>query len=81
MPGSQNPCQNHLLAALPADESTRIFPRLELVPMPLGEALCESGIPMRRAGVRPCLLLSPRARLAGSRATPTNPGRVQLRSC
>ena len=38
-----NPKQNHLLAALPANEFERLFPHLELVPMPLGEALYESG--------------------------------------
>jgi CRP-like cAMP-binding protein len=42
-----DPRQNHLLAALPADECARIFPNLELVPMPLGEALCEPGMHMR----------------------------------
>jgi CRP-like cAMP-binding protein len=35
--------QNHLLAALPAAEFARLLPHLELVPMPLGEALYESG--------------------------------------
>ncbi len=35
--------QNHLLAALPAAEFDRLVPHLELVPMPLGEALYESG--------------------------------------
>jgi CRP-like cAMP-binding protein len=35
--------QNHLLAALPAAELDRLAPGLELVPMPLGEALYESG--------------------------------------
>jgi CRP-like cAMP-binding protein len=39
--------QNHLLAALPAEESARLFPNLELVPMPLGDAVCEPGVPMR----------------------------------
>jgi CRP-like cAMP-binding protein len=38
-----SPTQNHLLAALPAAEFERLSPHLELVPMPLGEALCESG--------------------------------------
>src|SRR5437867_7717845 len=38
-----DPRQNHLLAALPAAESERLYPHLELVPMPLGEALYESG--------------------------------------
>jgi CRP-like cAMP-binding protein len=37
------PKQNHLLAALPADEFERLSGHLELVPMPLGEALYESG--------------------------------------
>jgi CRP-like cAMP-binding protein len=37
------PQQNHLLAALPAAEFLRLSPHLELVAMPLGEALYESG--------------------------------------
>ena len=41
------PPQNHLLAALPADEYARILPNLELVPLTLGDALCEPGVPMR----------------------------------
>jgi CRP-like cAMP-binding protein len=43
MPGAHNPRQNHLLAALPAGESTRFYPSLELVTMPLGDVLYESG--------------------------------------
>jgi CRP-like cAMP-binding protein len=35
--------QNHLLAALPAEIFERISPRLELIAMPLGEVLYESG--------------------------------------
>jgi CRP-like cAMP-binding protein len=35
--------QNHLLAALPAAEYERLAPHLELVSMPLGQVLCESG--------------------------------------
>ena len=35
--------QNHLLAALPKAEFERLSPHLELIPMPLGEALYESG--------------------------------------
>ena len=35
--------QNHLLAVLPAAECERLYPHLELVPMPLGEVLYESG--------------------------------------
>ncbi|MXS79660.1 cAMP-binding domain of CRP or a regulatory subunit of cAMP-dependent protein kinases [Nitrosomonas eutropha] len=37
------PQQNHLLAALPAGVQSRIFPHLELVPLPLGKVLYESG--------------------------------------
>jgi CRP-like cAMP-binding protein len=37
------PTQNHLLDALPAAEYQRLLPHLELVPMPLGEVLYESG--------------------------------------
>ena len=39
----QNPNQNYLLAALPTNEFERIAPQLELVAMPLGEVLYESG--------------------------------------
>jgi CRP-like cAMP-binding protein len=35
--------QNHILAAFPAEEYERVAPHLELVEMPLGEVLCESG--------------------------------------
>jgi CRP-like cAMP-binding protein len=43
MPTPHSPTQNHLLAALPAAEFDRLSPHLELVSMPLGEALYESG--------------------------------------
>lgn len=43
------PRQNRLLAALPADEYEHLIPHLELVPMPLGHVLHESGIQMRHA--------------------------------
>jgi CRP-like cAMP-binding protein len=43
------PPRNQLLAALPADEYARIFPSLELVPLTLGDTLCESGIPAHHA--------------------------------
>src|SRR5438270_13278562 len=43
MPGSHNPEQNHLLAALSPAERKRIYPHLRLVPMPLGKVLYESG--------------------------------------
>lgn len=47
MPSLHDPRQNHLLAALPDAEYARLFPNLELVPMPLGDALYESGVQMR----------------------------------
>ena len=43
MPSPHSPAQNHLLAALPIAEFDRLCPHLELVAMPLGEALYESG--------------------------------------
>jgi CRP-like cAMP-binding protein len=42
-----NPRQNHLLAALPTEESARIFPCLEWIPMPLGATVYEPGISMQ----------------------------------
>jgi CRP-like cAMP-binding protein len=47
MPGSYDPQQNHLLAALSPDERERIYPHLRLVEMPLGKALYESGDVLR----------------------------------
>ncbi len=47
MSGPHDPRQNHLLDALPAEERARLFPHLELVPMTLGEAVCEPGMTMR----------------------------------
>jgi len=41
------PQQNHLLAALPADVQQRLFAHLELVPLPLGKVLYESGDALR----------------------------------
>jgi CRP-like cAMP-binding protein len=43
MASPHSPNQNHLLAALPTAEFERLLPNLELVPMRLGELLCESG--------------------------------------
>jgi CRP-like cAMP-binding protein len=43
VPASHNPSQNHLLAALPTAEFERLAANLELIPMPLGEVLYESG--------------------------------------
>jgi CRP-like cAMP-binding protein len=47
MPASHNPQQNHLLAALPPEEFGRLLPYLELVSLPLGEVLYESGNRLR----------------------------------
>ena len=41
--GRQSPGQNKLLAALPAADYERLAPNLELVPLPLGWAVYESG--------------------------------------
>jgi hypothetical protein len=38
-----DPCQNHLLDALPAAEQARLLGHLELVTLPLGSVLYESG--------------------------------------
>lgn len=43
MPDLHQPQKNHLLAVLPAAEKQRVWPRLELTAMPLGEVLYESG--------------------------------------
>ncbi|HSW13192.1 MAG TPA: Crp/Fnr family transcriptional regulator [Solimonas sp.] len=47
MPETQTPQQNHLLAALPAEVQARLLPSVELVPLPLGKVLYESGDAMR----------------------------------
>jgi CRP-like cAMP-binding protein len=47
MPTSHDPQQNQLLAALPAAERERIDPHLQLVAMPLGKVLYESGDVLR----------------------------------
>ena len=41
------PQQNHLLAAFSPDERHRLYPHLQLVPMPLGKVLYESGDVLR----------------------------------
>jgi len=46
---NDNPNQNQLLAALPAEEFERLAPRLELVPLPLGEMLYEPGEQLQHA--------------------------------
>ena len=43
MPPSHDPQQNFLFRALPEDARRRVFPALELVPLPLGHVLYESG--------------------------------------
>ena len=47
MPVPHAPTHNHLLAALPPLERERIYPHLELIPMPLGRVLYESGDVLR----------------------------------
>ncbi len=46
MPSLHSTTQNHLLAALPLAEYERVAAGLELVPMPLGAVLSESGLTM-----------------------------------
>jgi CRP-like cAMP-binding protein len=43
LPSPHSPLQNHLLAALPAEDYARLLPDLDLIPMPLGWAVYESG--------------------------------------
>ena len=43
MPSPHTPKQNHLLDALPTEDYARLLPDLELLPMPLGWAVYESG--------------------------------------
>ncbi|MES2491184.1 MAG: Crp/Fnr family transcriptional regulator [Pseudomonadota bacterium] len=47
MPNTPNPHQNRLLAALPAEVQARLLPHLELVQLPLGKVLYESGDALR----------------------------------
>ena len=47
MPNTQTPRQNHLLDALLPDEYERVAASLELVPLPLGHVLYESGNELR----------------------------------
>ncbi|MDZ7781450.1 MAG: Crp/Fnr family transcriptional regulator [Halioglobus sp.] len=44
---AQSPEQNHLLGELSPEVKERIYPFLELVPLPLGHVICESGDTMR----------------------------------
>ena len=43
MPNTPDPLHNHLLASLPDEARARLFPHFELVAMPLGKVLYESG--------------------------------------
>jgi CRP-like cAMP-binding protein len=47
MPDASTPLQNHLLAALPEDSYAALLPHLELVKVPLGHVLHESGAKMQ----------------------------------
>ncbi|WLD56805.1 Crp/Fnr family transcriptional regulator [Salinispirillum sp. LH 10-3-1] len=47
MPNQPDPRDNHLLAALSADEYERLLPDLTLAPMILGDTLCEPYIKMQ----------------------------------
>ena len=51
-------CQNHLLAALPAGILARLSPHLELIAMPLGEVLYESGGQLQHAYFPTTVILS-----------------------
>lgn len=46
MPGSCSPSQNQLLEALPPVVRERLYPHLQLVTLPLGHVLYESGDPL-----------------------------------
>ncbi len=46
MSSSHDPKQNHLLAALRAEDYARLLPDLEFTPMTLGWAVYEAGVPM-----------------------------------
>jgi CRP-like cAMP-binding protein len=47
MAGTYHPEQNHILDALPHPERDRLFPYLQLVTLPLGKVLYESGDTLR----------------------------------
>ncbi len=49
MSALHSPKQNHLFAALPAEAFTRLSPHLELIVMPLGDVLYESGGQLQHA--------------------------------
>lgn len=43
-PSASSPKENHLLAALSAEDFNRLFPHLKLAAMPLGKVIYESGV-------------------------------------
>jgi CRP-like cAMP-binding protein len=47
MPHTKGPKQNRLLAILPADVQERLLPHMELIELPLGKVLYESGDTLR----------------------------------
>ena len=47
MAGSHDPLQNGVLASLGPAERERIYPHLQLIPMPLGKVLYEPGDALR----------------------------------
>ena len=47
MTDQNDPHQNHLLNSLPEEEYERLLPHLELVTIPLGEVIYESGDELR----------------------------------
>src|ERR1700744_3735763 len=53
-----DPQQNHLLAAFSPAERQRIYPHLQLVPMPLGKVLYESGDVLRHGSFPPAYMVS-----------------------
>ena len=62
-----DPRLNHLLRALPGMEYARLLPHLELVPMPLGCVLYESGSRLRYVYFPTNSIVSPRMKsFAGS---------------
>jgi CRP-like cAMP-binding protein len=47
MPYRHDPTENHVLGVLSTEDRARLFPHLELVEMPLGKVLYESGATLR----------------------------------
>lgn len=58
VPGSHDPRQNRLLAALPEKEYAQMLPQLELVQLPLGYVIYEPGVQIRHAYFPTTLLVS-----------------------